>query len=148
LSTEKVRAAIRNSRLFAFTGHHKLKREWWESFFQYFPETINPNAYRDQLAGLGIQFKEPGARFIYDPNYKSSPVERCKWILPDGCSGLEPILAGFSLPEILAVSGNCVTNDFNRHPAHPRLYSMRDASLQVLCHLYYTLSSSSLYVTW
>ena len=114
-----------------------MKREWWESFFQYFPETVNPHAYKNQLAGLGIQFEEPGARFIYDPNYKSSPAERCKWILPDGGSGLEPILAGFSLPEILAVSGNCVTNDFNRHPAHPRLYSMRDASLQVLGHQYY-----------
>ena len=127
----KVRNAIRNSRLFSFTGHHKSKREWWESFFRLLPLTVDPVEYLDQLREFGILFEEPCAQFIYNSEYKSSPVERCKWVLSDCSTGLEPILAGFSLPEVLAVSGNCVSSEFNRHPVHPRLYSMRDVTLQV-----------------
>jgi len=133
---DKVRTAISTSRLFAFTGHHKSKREWWENFFEYFPTDVNHLDYKDHLSRLGINFVEPCAKFIYDGDYKSKPEERCKWILPECGSGMEPILPGFSLPEVLAVSGNCVTSDFNMHPVHPRLYSMRDASLQVIFLIY------------
>ena len=123
--------AIKTSRLFSLSGHHAAKREWWEKFFEFFPRTVDPLAYQLQLNNLGVLFKEPCAQFIDDADYKSKPEERCKWILPDLGSGMEPILTGFNLPEVLAVSGNCVRSDFNKHPVHPRLYSMRDAKLQV-----------------
>ena len=100
-------------------------------FFKCFPTTSDPAAYKVQLESLGISYKEPLASCIYDSNFVSCHNTRRKWIAPNCSKGLEPILTGFSLPEVIAVSGNCVTSDFNRNPAHPRLYSMRDAELMV-----------------
>ena len=76
--TDKVRNAIRNSRLLSLSGHHVSKREWWERFFNYFPATADPAAYKIQLESLGTIFKEPLGEFIYDANYKSAINSRRK----------------------------------------------------------------------
>lgn len=126
-----MRNGIRTSRLFEFTGHHASKREWWENFFKQLPTDTDPLGYKAQLELLGIPFLQPCSAFMYDKNYISGHLDRSKWVLPHCGKGLEDIMPGFSLPEVFAVSGNCLTSDFNLHPVHPRLYSVRDATLQV-----------------
>jgi hypothetical protein len=100
-------------------------------FFKTFPINSDPFAYKAQCESLGIPFLDPCAKFIYDESYQSDAAARCKWMLPELGCGMEPILAGFSLPELLAVTGHSLTSTFNRNPAHPRLYSLRDLELQV-----------------
>lgn len=112
-------------------GLYALQRHWWESFFLSLPISSEPLQYKQQLEQLGILYKEPCATFIYDDSYESPRDKRYNWHAPTCGNGLEPIITGFALPDIQAVSGNSLTSSFNRNPVHPRLFSVRDERLEV-----------------
>jgi len=120
-----VKGSIRESSLFESMGLHASKRDWWEDWFKYIPESIDPIQYREKLERLGIPYKEPLKEYLYPDSYKA-PWSGT-WDLG---TGLELVGHGYNLPEITAVAGNCVGSDFNPNPVHPRLYSVRDETLK------------------
>ncbi len=133
-SLHAVKDCIKSSTLFQIMGVNASKREWWDNWFRFIPESLDPLEYQVQLAREGIPYREPLKEFMYKDSYKA------EW---SGCwslsTGTEPLIGrGYNLPEIIAVAGNCVHSDFNPNPVHPRLFSMRDDLLKAEVQQYRT----------
>ena len=92
------------------------------------PRSADVLAYKAQLEENGYHYKEPLAKELYDPRYTNIQIS---WT-PRDAGTLDDILPTFRLPEIFAVSGNCVESHFNPNPVHPRLYAPRDQELLVI----------------
>ena len=96
------------------------------------PQSEDILAYKIQLEANGYRFKEPLSVELYDPTFINT---RISWD-PRSAGDYVDILPTFRLPEIFAVSGNCVDSQFNPNPVHPRLYAPRDQAFQVIQFYY------------
>ena len=125
-SLTAVRHSIKSSSLFKLMGIHASKRAWWENWFRFIPESLDPVQYRAQLEREGVLYLEPLKEYVYRDTYKAEWSG--SWNLG---TGMDVIIGrGYNLPEIIAIGGNCVRTEFNPNPVHPRLFSMRDELLQ------------------
>jgi len=124
-----VEACIKGHSQFAIMGANSSKREWWDNFFSYFPDSADPHEYRIKLESLGIFLGEPLKCFLYNSELIVDDATM-RW--GELGSGLEDNVFGCQvLPEIRALAGNCIRSDFNPQPVHPKLYSANDQQLEM-----------------
>ena len=92
------------------------------------PRSTDVLAYKTQLEESGYRYKEPLSAQLYDPLYINTQFS---WDIRQA-GVYDDVLPEFKVPEIFAVSGNCVESQFNPNPVHPRLYAPKDQETQVI----------------